>query len=198
VNPFTKAKELLLSRGLSAVFHVVEYSPPRERPALLSQEELDEREDEIRERVLDIVQAATQAQNDELEKPGGRMITFDEALEEAAKYMLTPVQMRGLVENSDEDYIPLVPEVIATYSMADDVRVAPAQLAFELVHDHDDVATDPVRRTALTVMLPEQFYIVALEGETPEDLVLRAGDVLDLLLQARQAILGVDNSENSD
>jgi len=181
MNPRTQMQEHILGMGLSSLFRTLAFCPPMEYPKLIEEIDLDA----FRNMVFDIVAEATGIQAEKQEE-GSELILFDEALELAARAGLSSVQLLGLNEALRDAGSPLTPELIATYALSKEVVARPARLTFEATPD--DEGLDAVRKSALAVLLPEAFDVVAMEGEETDDLVQRACTVLALIAAACQTV----------
>jgi len=184
MNPKTQLVELLLGDGLTKMFNVVEYVGATKYPKLLEEHELNE--EDFRDKVFDIVSLATMIQAD-----ADELIIFDEALELASKELLSSVQLLGLREALMETDSALTPELIATYALSSGVTMRPPRFTVECIpQEHEDL--QPSLVTALAILLPDQFDVIALDGEDQEAFVRRAYDAMVTTSMGIKAVLGLN------
>jgi len=185
-HPLTRLREEILARGLSALFSAKSFHPPQEFPKLPAEDELDSLD--FKNKVLEIVELATMIQAEEADPES--MMLFDEALERAAKEILTQVQGRGLYEALRDTDAALTPELIATYAMAGQTVERPARFNIAVHLEEEPGELAPGVREALVILFPDSFDIVALSTESAiEELIERAIVVLEVLCLTYHSLL---------
>lgn len=166
-----KLKEALKKIG---TFELEGFELATERPKLRELPEGSPELEEWREKLLDLVYAAHDIQEDE-SRP--EELSFTEALMVATKELLTPVQLAGLFEALDAGQIGLTPDIVATYAMASETerRAARVRIGRQSMPNTAALLSKPEQynRELLDLMVPESVEFIQLAGETEDDFLDR-------------------------
>lgn len=171
MNPYNLMREQMLAEGLQRYFELSRFVPAAQYPRLLKEEEIDS--EAYRNAVLDTVMRATEIQ-EMASEPDAEVMTFDEALERASAELLNSVQLLGLKEALEDAGAPLSPELIATYKLSTDTVDRPERFTFTPREELTEMEGPQWVRSLLQILIPEEFDVVRMAGESMEDMHVRA------------------------